>query len=149
MSHKLLARPTTNQSRLAPFPRATGVVLHKNNEKDQKWERLKETNPVLRTLVDLRRSYDESENPLVSSVRSVTEKIGGLFEENETAQVVRAFRALDPSFDMEGFSRELREYIVPEVVDAYLTADREALKMWCGEAVSRGLNLPDGIRGTD
>ncbi|KAG8861395.1 protein translocase subunit [Tulasnella sp. 330] len=113
---------------------ALGVVLHKNNEKDQKWERLKETNPVLRTFVDLRRSYDESENPLVSSVRSVTEKIGGLFEENETAQVVRAFRALDPSFDMEGFSRELREYIVPEVVDAYLTADKEALKMWCGEA---------------
>ncbi|KAG9006115.1 protein translocase subunit [Tulasnella sp. JGI-2019a] len=113
---------------------ATGVVLHKNNEKTQKWERLKETNPVLRTFVDLRRSYDESENPLVSSVRSVTEKIGGLFEENETAQVVRAFRAMDPTFDMEGFSRELREYIVPEVVDAYLNADKEALKMWCGEA---------------
>lgn len=111
------------------------MVLHKDNEKYEKWERLKETNPVLKTLVDLRRSYDESENPLVATVRSVTETIGGLFEENETAQVIRAFRALDPSFDMEGFSRELREYIVPEVVDAYLTGDKEALKMWCGEAV--------------
>ena len=37
---------------------------------------------------------------------------------------------------MESFERELREYIVPEVVDAYLSADREALEAWCGEAVS-------------
>ncbi|KIO19964.1 hypothetical protein M407DRAFT_142484 [Tulasnella calospora MUT 4182] len=95
---------------------------------------MKETNPVLKTLVGLRQQYDESENPLVASVRSVTERIGSLFDENETAQVIRAFRSLDPSFDMESFSRELREYIVPEVVDAYLSADKEALKMWCGEA---------------
>lgn len=45
---------------------------------------------------------------------------------------------------MEGFSRELREYIVPEVVDAYLSADKEALRMWCGEAVSGlFLQFPD------
>lgn len=43
---------------------------------------------------------------------------------------------MDPAFDMESFSRELREYIVPEVVDAYLSADKESLRMWCGEAVS-------------
>ena len=36
---------------------------------------------------------------------------------------------------MEAFERELREYIVPEVVDAYLSADNEALKSWCSEAV--------------
>jgi hypothetical protein len=65
----------------------------------------------------------------------MAERIGSLFDENETAQVIRAFRAMDPSFDMESFSRELREYIVPEVVDAYLSADKEALQMWCGEAV--------------
>jgi import inner membrane translocase subunit TIM44 len=109
--------------------------LHKDAEKFEKWDRMKETNPILRSLVGLRRSYDESENPLVASVRSVTERIGSLFDENETAQVIRAFRAMDPSFDMESFSRELREYIVPEVVDAYLSADKEALQMWCGEAV--------------
>jgi len=59
-----------------------------------------------------------------------------LFDENETARVTRMMRALDPTFDRETFDRELREYIVPEVVDAYLSADREALKRWCGEAVS-------------
>ena len=45
-------------------------------------------------------------------------------------------KIMDPMFDRETFERELREYIVPEVVDAYLSADRESLRQWCGEAVS-------------
>ncbi|KAJ3548520.1 hypothetical protein NM688_g5286 [Phlebia brevispora] len=43
-------------------------------------------------------------------------------------------KSIDPTFNMESFERELREYIVPEVVDAYLSADQEALKAWCSEA---------------
>jgi len=46
-------------------------------------------------------------------------------------------KMLDPTFNHESFERELREYIVPEVVDAYLSADQEALKAWCGEAVRK------------
>jgi len=86
-------------------------------------------------LVSLRQAYDESENPVVSTVRSVTETIGSWFDENETAQVMRLMKSMDPAFNREGFERDLREYIVPEVVDAYLSADQEALKAWCGEAV--------------
>lgn len=112
------------------------MVLHKDAEKYEKWDRLKETNPVLRSWTNFRRSYDDSENPVVSSVRSVTQTIGSWFDENETAQVTRILRTMDPTFQMENFSRELREYIVPEVVDAYLSADRESLQMWCSEAVS-------------
>lgn len=97
---------------------------------------MKETNPVLRTFVSLRQAYDESENPVVTSMRSVTQTIGSWFDENETAQVMRLMKALDPAFNRESFERELREYIVPEVVDAYLSADKESLKSWCGEAVS-------------
>ena len=89
----------------------------------------------MRRLVELRQSYDESEHPVVSSIRSVTSTIGSWFEENEYAQVVKQMRLLDPTFDRESFERELREYIVPEVVDAYLSADRESLRKWCGEAV--------------
>jgi import inner membrane translocase subunit TIM44 len=44
-------------------------------------------------------------------------------------------RYMDPTFELDAFTRELREYIVPEVVDAYLSADRESLQMWCSEAV--------------
>jgi import inner membrane translocase subunit TIM44 len=97
---------------------------------------MKETNPVFRTLASIRQAFDESENPVVATVRNATETVGSWFEENETAQVMRLMKNLDPTFTREGFERELREYIVPEVVDAYLTADQGALKAWCGEAVS-------------
>ncbi|PFH51818.1 hypothetical protein AMATHDRAFT_141664 [Amanita thiersii Skay4041] len=112
----------------------SSLVLHKDSPRQEAWNRLKETNPVLRQLVALRQAYDESENPVISSVRSVTETIGSWFEENENAQVTRLMRTLDPTFTRETFERDLREYIVPEVVDAYLSADQEALKAWCGEA---------------
>ena len=112
------------------------MVLHRDSPKQERWSRLKETNPLLRSFAELKQQYDESENPLVASVRNVTQTIGGWFDENESAQVQRLMKAMDPTFNMEGFERELREYIVPEVVDAYLSADREALEAWCGEAVS-------------
>ncbi|KAF9006086.1 hypothetical protein BDQ17DRAFT_1303617 [Cyathus striatus] len=110
------------------------VVLHKDSPRQEAWNRMKETNPVFRKLSELRQVYDESENSVVSSVRSVTETIGSWFDENETAQVQRLMKILDPTFTRESFERELREYIVPEVVDAYLSADQEALKAWCSEA---------------
>jgi mitochondrial import inner membrane translocase subunit TIM44 len=104
---------------------------------------MKETNPVFVKLGELRSAYDESENPVVSSLRSVTSTIGGWFEETENAQVVRLFRAIDPTFSMDVFERELREYIVPEVVDAYLSADGDSLKKWCSEAVGRSISYPE------
>ena len=112
------------------------MVLHKDSPKQERWNRLKETNPLLRQFSELKQQYDESEHPFVMSMRSVTQTIGGWFDENESAQVQRLMKAMDPTFNMESFERELREYIVPEVVDAYLSADREALEAWCGEAVS-------------
>lgn len=113
------------------------MVLHKDSDKYEKWDQLKQTNPILRTFTSWRAAYDESENPVVSSMRSVTSTIGGWFDETETAQVTRVMRMMDPDFNLESFSRELREYMIPEVVDAYLSADREGLKQWCGEAVSK------------
>ncbi|KAH9479418.1 Mitochondrial import inner membrane translocase subunit TIM44 [Psilocybe cubensis] len=143
------ARRLRRQKRLEKAGRAAGLgpnrivanpdageamVLHKDSPRQEAWNKLKETNPVLRTLVSMRQAYDESENPIVSSVRSVTETVGSWFDENETAQVMRLMKSMDPSFNRENFERELREYIVPEVVDAYLSADRESLQQWCGEA---------------
>ncbi|KAI0313084.1 mitochondria import inner membrane translocase TIM44 subunit [Amylostereum chailletii] len=110
------------------------LVLHASSPRQERWQKLKETNPVLRYFSDLNQSYQESENPVVSSLRSVTSTVASWFDENETAQVLRMMKAHDPTFTMESFERELREYIVPEVVDAYLSADREALQAWCSEA---------------
>lgn len=108
------------------------IVLTKTPESS--WEKFKETSPVYGKFTAWKEAFDESENPVVSSIRSVTSTIGSWFDENETARVVKLMKLLDPNFNMEGFERELREYIVPEVVDAYLSADRDGLKAWCGEA---------------
>ena len=95
------------------------MVLHKDSPRQERWNKLKETNPFLQSFASLRQSYDESEHPVVMSVRSVTQTIGSWFDENESAQVQRMMKAMDPTFNMETFERDLREYIVPEVVDAY------------------------------
>ena len=95
----------------------------------------------MKRLVALRQAYDESENPAIMFVRSVTDTIGSWFDENESAHVTRLMRVMDPTFTPESFERELREYIVPEVVDAYLSADQEALKARCSEAVSYLINI--------
>ena len=112
------------------------VVVHRLSPRQQAWEEMKSTNPVLKKFSELKQTYNESENPFVSGLRTVTDTIGSWFDESETAQVLKVMKNIDPDFNREGFERELREYIVPEVVDAYLSADREALKAWCGEAVS-------------
>ncbi|KAJ8587307.1 import inner membrane translocase subunit tim44 [Rhizopogon salebrosus TDB-379] len=110
------------------------LVFVKASPRAEAWESFKSTNPVMQRLASLHTAYEESESPLVTPIRAVTSTIGSWFEENETAQVTRMMRALDPSFSREAFERELREYIVPEVVDAYLSADRESLVKWCSEA---------------
>lgn len=72
----------------------------------------------------------------MSSVRSVTSTIGRLFAETETAKVTKWVKELDPSFTQEGFLRDLREYIVPELVDAYVNGDQVVLRQWCSEGVN-------------
>jgi mitochondrial import inner membrane translocase subunit TIM44 len=120
---------------LLSFRAGEALVLHASSPRQERWQQLKETNPILRKVGALHDTYQESENPVVSSLRSVTSTVASWFDENETARVLRSMKMLDPSFSMESFERELREYIVPEVVDAYLSADNEALKSWCSEAV--------------
>ena len=123
------------------------VVVHNLSARHQAWEDMKSSNPVLRRFSEFKQAYDESENSFVSGLRSVTDTIGSWFDENETAQVLRTMKNMDPDFNRESFERELREYIVPEVVDAYLSADRDSLKVWCGEAVSSPIPHPGSTLG--
>lgn len=81
-----------------------------------------------------RSTYEESENPLISTARAITDRIGGFFLENETAMVIKKFREIDPNFQMEPFLRDMREYILPEVLDAYVKGDVEVLKQWLSAA---------------
>ncbi|KAI5476194.1 mitochondrial inner membrane translocase subunit TIM44 [Pseudohyphozyma bogoriensis] len=89
--------------------------------------------PVQDMLAQWSVTYEESENPLISTSRAVTNTLGRWFAETETAKVVRMIKEVDPAFTTEGFLRELREYIVPEMVDAFVNADQKTLKEWCSE----------------
>jgi len=89
---------------------------------------------VMQSIFSLQSSYKESENPFISTARSVTDKIAGFFAENETAMVIKKFREMDPAFQVEPFLREMREYILPEVLDAYVKGDTQTLKLWLSAA---------------
>jgi import inner membrane translocase subunit TIM44 len=78
--------------------------------------------------------YEQSENPLISTARSWADTIGGFFAENETAMVIKKLREMDPSFQLEPFLNDMREYILPEVLDAYVQGDTETLKQWLSAA---------------
>ncbi|KAL8807430.1 MAG: hypothetical protein Q9223_002904 [Gallowayella weberi] len=112
----------------------TNVTLHKDAKWKESWRDFKDSNRVLQSIFALKSSYNESENPLVSTARSITDKIAGFFAENETAMVIKKFREMDPTFQVEPFLREMREYILPEVLDAYVKGDTETLKLWLSAA---------------
>src|SRR6266481_7694474 len=103
------------------YSAGASVVLHKNSVNAKKWEMLKQTNPILCSLGSLHHAYQELDNAVVSSLHSVMSTVASWFDENETAQVMRQLWLMDPMFDLETFTRELREYIVPELVDMYLS----------------------------
>ena len=88
----------------------------------------------MQSLFNMKSTYEESENPIISTARSISDRVAGFFAENETAMVIKKFREMDPSFQMEPFLRDMREYILPEVLDAYVKGDVETLKLWLSAA---------------
>ncbi|OIW35417.1 TIM44 subunit of mitochondria import inner membrane translocase [Coniochaeta ligniaria NRRL 30616] len=112
----------------------TNVTLHKDAAWKEAWRDFKDSNKVVQGLFSMKSIYAESENPLISTARSITDKVAGFFAENETAMVIKKLRSMDPAFQIEPFLRELREYILPEVLDAYVKGDVATLKLWLSEA---------------
>lgn len=114
------------------------VVLHENPDPvdswRDSWSKWKQDSAAGRKLSDLQTAYEESENGFVSAIRTVGDKIGGFFQENESARVIRMFKELDPDFNSEKFMKEVRAYILPEILDAYVKGDEETLKTWLSEA---------------
>ena len=89
---------------------------------------------MMQKLFTIKENYNESENPLISTARSISDRVAGFFAENETAMVIKKFREIDPNFQMEPFLREMRDYMLPEVLDAYVKGDVETLKLWLSDA---------------
>lgn len=117
-----------------PPSAGTNITLHKDSAWKESWRDFKDSNPMMQKLFAFKETYNESENPLISTARSISDRVAGFFAENETAQVIKKFREMDPNFQMEEFLREMREYILPEVLDAYVKGDVETLKLWLSDA---------------
>jgi mitochondrial import inner membrane translocase subunit TIM44 len=136
-----------NNRRVEANPDAgQSIVMHKDSAWREQWNQFREENSAFQSLLSFKRThYDESDNLLVSGVRNATDWIAdtwsGVFAENEVAGVVRRFKEMDPTFNIESFSMELREWIIPEIVDAYVKGDVETLSQWFSEAVSTKLNM--------
>jgi import inner membrane translocase subunit TIM44 len=109
------------------------VVVHKDAAWKESWRNFRDQSPVMQRMFSMKANYAESENPLISTARSITDRVAGFFAENETAKVIKKFREMDASFQMEDFLTEMREYILPEVLDAYVKGDHETLKLWLSE----------------
>ena len=57
------------------------------------------------------------------------------FTETETSRVIRAFKAVQPDFDQHYFLKEVANYIIADLLEAYLSADVKSLKEWGTEGV--------------
>jgi len=112
----------------------TNITLHKDSAWRESWNNFKDNSKVMRSLFNMKTTYEESENPLISTARSIADRVAGFFAENETAMVIKKFREMDPNFQIEPFLRDMREYILPEVLDAYVKGDVETLKLWLSAA---------------
>ncbi|TKX23990.1 putative mitochondrial import inner membrane translocase subunit tim44 [Elsinoe australis] len=112
----------------------TNITLHKDAAWKESWRDFRDNSKAMQRLFSLKSTYAESENPLISTARSITDRVAGFFAENETATVIKKFREMDPAFQVEPFLQEMREYILPEVLDAYVKGDVETLKLWLSAA---------------
>ncbi|KAF1814321.1 TIM44 subunit of mitochondria import inner membrane translocase [Eremomyces bilateralis CBS 781.70] len=112
----------------------TNVTLHKDAKWKESWRDFRDTSPVMQSIFSIKSTYQESENPLITTARSISDRVAGFFAETETATVIKKFREMDPNFQSEPFLQEMREYILPEVLDAYVKGDVETLKLWLSAA---------------
>ncbi|KAI4719900.1 TIM44 subunit of mitochondria import inner membrane translocase [Aureobasidium sp. EXF-10727] len=110
------------------------VTVHKDAAWKESWREFRDSSKTMQRLFAFKNTYAESENPLISTARSISDRVAGFFAENETAKVIKKFREMDPSFQMEPWLQEMREYILPEVLDAYVKGDTEVLKQWLSAA---------------
>ncbi|KAF5478213.1 hypothetical protein F2P56_004794 [Juglans regia] len=80
---------------------------------------------------DMRERWETSDNPIVHKIQDLNESI---FQETDAAISVKEIRQRDPSFSLPEFVTEVQEAIRP-VLHAYMKADVETLKKYCGPEV--------------
>lgn len=132
---KKSGRPLRSQEPMEEDTEAgTNITLHKDAKWKESWRDFRDSSKFMQSMFSMKSAYNESENPLVSTARSITDRIAGFFAENETAMVVKKFREMDPHFQTEPFLQDMREYILPDVLEAYVKGDVKTLSQWLSAA---------------
>jgi import inner membrane translocase subunit TIM44 len=112
-------------------------------QKTSFWSRFREVNPASKLLSYIKRAADRSDNFLVHFGREIltsfTERVTSVFSESETASVIRAIKLKKPDFELEEFLKLLRSYIVPEILEGFVSGDLASLRKWCSEGAYRVL----------
>mmetsp|Transcript_11157 Transcript_11157/g.22215 ORF Transcript_11157/g.22215 Transcript_11157/m.22215 type:complete len:368 (-) Transcript_11157:112-1215(-) len=78
----------------------------------------------------IKERIDESENPVIRFLRGMYDRV---FAENEHAQVIRAVRETDPTFQISKFLSEMEGGRIETVLKAYLEGDEDRLRETCLE----------------
>ncbi|KAB1215360.1 Mitochondrial import inner membrane translocase subunit TIM44-2 [Morella rubra] len=125
------------------------IVPSKQSRWNKKWEALKEklrghpafkrisgiSEPVVtksqEIAEDMRERWETSDNPIVHKIQDLNESI---FQETDAAISIKEIRQRDPSFSLPEFVSEVQEAVRP-VLHAYMKADVETLKKYCGPEV--------------
>jgi import inner membrane translocase subunit TIM44 len=92
---------------------------------------------------DAREFYETSQNPLVYKVAGL---ISDMTAQTEEGNAQTAIMRLDPSFNKEEWSEEVRRTLAPSIIKAHLAGDSKVLKPWLGEAVYNKLTADIRIR---
>ena len=58
----------------------------------------------------------------------IRERLGRWGEESESAKVILSLRTIDPSFRVDSFLQECREFIIPDLIESFLNEDLVRLR---------------------
>ena len=116
----------------------SSLVTSKTGNAKSLWSKLGFHTPTQKLSSYLRKYIDNSDSLIIqvgrSAVASLAERISSVFAESETARVVKSIKERQPDFRIEEFLRLLRTYVVPEVLEAFVSGDLNTLRKWCSES---------------
>ncbi|KAI8905946.1 hypothetical protein EDD86DRAFT_193467 [Gorgonomyces haynaldii] len=109
----------------------SGLIMHQSSRLQAMWKKFKEDSDLGQRLFGYTRSMEESGNPLVDRLRGMRDMTR--FDESEKAKIIRMIRDYEPSFTEHRFLKEATQFIVPELIEGWISSDLEILRQWCGE----------------
>jgi len=80
---------------------------------------------VTEKIEDWEQLWDTSQHPIIWKLRDISDKV---FGETDAGYAIGEIMKVDPSFNMEAFLKEMEEYMIPIIIEAYLKPDMPLLR---------------------